>query len=195
MKILITILSLLIVHCVRAQEWETPGKLVVGSDTANVTLVLPGSEKGLWWESVQWSIKFLDNQNHERIAHADTAKAVIFNFQNNVITMAATKYNGTGLYRRNLFLRLLETGPVKSYVNQYTANANMAGMAQLPASMYLLQRGDEDLIPFAKMGFKKDAVKFFKDCPEIVAKVESKEYRLDDLPAMAKFYNANCGNN
>lgn len=42
--------------------------------------------------------------------------------------------------------------------------------------------------------FIKSASKYFKDCPELVKKIESKEFRRNDIIGIVQYYNQNCGN-
>ncbi len=47
--------------------------------------------------------------------------------------------------------------------------------------------------PFSK-NFKKVASKYFKDCPLLVKKIESKEFTKKDIVKVVEFYNKNCDN-
>jgi hypothetical protein len=40
--------------------------------------------------------------------------------------------------------------------------------------------------------FKKAASKYFEDCPELVDKIQTKEYRKRDLRSIIEFYNTHC---
>jgi ribosome-associated translation inhibitor RaiA len=40
--------------------------------------------------------------------------------------------------------------------------------------------------------FKKRAMKYFKDCPALVAKLENKEFVKDELQDIVRFYNTSC---
>lgn len=46
-------------------------------------------------------------------------------------------------------------------------------------------------LPFAK-SFKKSMKTYFKDCPTLLEKVESKEFSKDNLVVVLEFYNQNC---
>ena len=46
-------------------------------------------------------------------------------------------------------------------------------------------------LPFAK-SFKKSLTKYFKNCPELLEKVELKEFSNNDLWEVLDFYNQNC---
>jgi hypothetical protein len=40
--------------------------------------------------------------------------------------------------------------------------------------------------------FKKAATSYFEDCPDLVEKIATKEYRKRDIRAVIEFYNAKC---
>lgn len=48
-------------------------------------------------------------------------------------------------------------------------------------------------LPFAK-SFKKSMKTYFKDCPTLLEKVDSKEFSKDNLVVVLEFYNQNCRN-
>lgn len=41
--------------------------------------------------------------------------------------------------------------------------------------------------------FKKIASNYFKDCPKLVKKIQSKEFRKRDIVEVVEYYNDNCG--
>lgn len=45
--------------------------------------------------------------------------------------------------------------------------------------------------PFSK-NFKKAASIYFKNCPELVEKIESKEFKKDDIRRVVRYYNTRC---
>lgn len=46
-------------------------------------------------------------------------------------------------------------------------------------------------LPFTK-GFQKTMIKYFKNCPALIEKVEKKEFSNDELWAVLEFYNKEC---
>lgn len=45
---------------------------------------------------------------------------------------------------------------------------------------------------FGKSHFKKTVNEFFKDCPEIIRKVNENEFRRSEMDSIVDFYNENC---
>lgn len=65
-------------------------------------------------------------------------------------------------------------------------------------SNYYVKKGNEPVAfhlgsnqSFSK-NFKKEAADYFSDCPELVARIESKEFKILDLAEIIKFYNEHC---
>lgn len=76
---------------------------------------------------------------------------------------------------------------------------NLYMSADIPRYSYYVGIGQSDKVehlytkglPFAE-GFKKSLKKYFKNCPELLAKVENDEYSNDELLSVLEFYNRNC---
>ncbi|KJD32067.1 hypothetical protein PK35_11545 [Tamlana nanhaiensis] len=59
----------------------------------------------------------------------------------------------------------------------------------------LIAKEGEAVIPFNYIelkSFKNRASEYFKDCPNLVSKLENKKYRRNDLEEIVTFYNSNC---
>jgi hypothetical protein len=62
---------------------------------------------------------------------------------------------------------------------------------------YICHKTDATVLNIASKGainfnFKKVASAFFKDCPKLVEKIQSKEYKKDDIESVVWFYNNYC---
>ncbi|WP_284651862.1 hypothetical protein [Flavobacterium terrisoli] len=62
---------------------------------------------------------------------------------------------------------------------------------------YVCHQNDTEVFKITSIGnisknFKKAASEFFKDCPELVGKIESKEFKKDDIEKVVWFYNNHC---
>lgn len=57
----------------------------------------------------------------------------------------------------------------------------------------VIKLGSSDMI-FGKKKFKKTAKKFFNNCPELLKKIESNEFkRSNDVEQIIEYYKQNCG--
>ncbi len=65
---------------------------------------------------------------------------------------------------------------------------------------FLLKEGEKEAVNFGKKGglvtknFKKVVQESLEECPSLVEKVESGEFKRRDIVEMVEFYNENCGN-
>lgn len=62
---------------------------------------------------------------------------------------------------------------------------------------YVCHKADAEVFKITSIGnisknFKKAASEYFKDCPKLVEKIQSKEYKKDDIESVVWFYNTNC---
>ncbi len=82
-----------------------------------------------------------------------------------------------------------------------TGNGNMSYSGGGTVSNYYLNRENEDgvskitSIGGISKNFKKAASEYFKDCPKLVEKIQSKYYKKDEIEDIVIFYNKNCGKN
>jgi len=66
------------------------------------------------------------------------------------------------------------------------------------SSYYVAKENEESLTHLGSKGslfgknFKKAASEYFRDCPELVKKIQDKEYRKKHIEKVVKYYNENC---
>ena len=73
-------------------------------------------------------------------------------------------------------------------------------MIEVPKSLrfYFIEKESDEagnpVIPYPQIArrFKKNAVKYFEDCPALVEKIKSKELKSRDILMIADFYNSEC---
>lgn len=101
----------------------------------------------------------------------------------------------------NVFLRLESDGKLKLFNYYYTkrspgmynaSTGTMSGGYSYSVENYILQKGDGELKRPKSLTFKKDMAQYFSDCPALVEKIESKDFRKDDLEFIVQFFNSNC---
>ena len=94
---------------------------------------------------------------------------------------------------------------VKGDVSLYTfstmtgSNGMMGGGGSI--TTYYLSKGNDDYVTtiayFGSLNvgksFKKKAIKYFSDCPNLVQKIKDKVYKKRDIKEIVEYYNSNCG--
>jgi hypothetical protein len=94
-------------------------------------------------------------------------------------------------------------GPVSLYISTSSFNSNPMGpgmgMTQHTIVVHYVKRGHNDEVVllssdhFADQSLKTVGPKFFKDCPELVKKIEDRDYKKRHIYDIVRFYNDNCG--
>jgi hypothetical protein len=162
------------------------------------------------YERLQRKVKYYDVNGKKQTLKPKDAKEIHFTYKNERIRMRARRNTSSflgGTFSLNagdyIFLRLLEDGPVQLFLYYYTQNSPgvvdpttgiMTGGLMYDTDRCLLQKGDAgELTPIRALFFKKDMSAFFSDCPELVKKIEEKEFKREHLREIVQFYNTQCG--
>jgi len=105
---------------------------------------------------------------------------------------------------KNQFLLLEEeiVGPVSLYISTSSFNSNPMGpgmgMTQQTIVAHYVKREHNDEVillssdHFADSSLKTIGPKFFRDCPELVQKIENRDFKKRQVYDIVKFYNTNC---
>ena len=206
--------TLLLVICAVSVSAERIKGLIItkAQDTLNVTFEIPLEllSKEPDYERLQRKVKYYDENGEKQTLKPEEAKEIHFTYRKEAICMR-TRYNTLAFIGGNInlgagdyiFLKLVEDGTVQLFLYYYTQNSPgvvnpstgiMTGGMLYDTDRYILQKGDAgELKQLRALQFKKDMTAFFSDCPELVRKIEEKEYKREDLRAMVQFYNTQCG--
>ena len=81
----------------------------------------------------------------------------------------------------------------------YNVNSSGAGGISISQTVvkYYIKKVSESKItyfgPKLSVGFKEKIINYFADCPELIKKIENKDFRMrDGLEQVVEFYNKNC---
>lgn len=81
------------------------------------------------------------------------------------------------------------------YKNIYVPNLSI----EIERMDYFLEKNNHNKLVlvgakgnFMYKNFKKTASKYFEDCPNLVQKINSKEYKLSNLPEIIEYYKEHC---
>lgn len=183
------------------------GKIFFENDTIDVTFNIPikffTQEPN--FEKLQYKVKYFDSTGIKIVLRPDNAKEIQFKYEDENVRMLS-RYNSLGLgnifsMSTNIFLKLEIDGELKLFSYYYTQrsagtyNAStgmMTGGYSYSVERYILQKGNGELKRPKGLTFKKDMLEYFSDCPKLVEKIESKDFRKDDLESIVRFYNSNC---
>ncbi len=208
-----------LVLTIKLEAKKIEGKIVLENDTIDVVFNIPVNffTQEPNYEKLQNKVKYFDATGKKTSLRPDDAKEIQFKFEFENIRMVS-RYNSLGLgnmftTNSNIFLRIIIDGNLKLFMYYYTqrtpgmvSNAGsfgpsggftgtssfMTGGAAYSVERCILQKGNGELKRPKGLTFKNDMVEYFSDCPSLVKKIESKDFRKDDLNFIVEFYNKNC---
>lgn len=158
------------------------------------------------FERIQFKVRYYDENGKKQILRPDDADEIIFDFEGMEVRMIScpNTIGGGGMFSSSsrIFLKIEIDGPLKLYRYYYTqTNAGFnggAGGVYTPTTSYqvenlIFQKGIGPLKQPRSLGWKKDMLEYFSDCPELRERIENKDLRKREIEAIVNYYNANCG--
>ena len=201
--VLITTLILLSPH---AYGIKTPGTIISNGESQNVTFdikvpLLAGEPN---FERLQYKVRYYDENGQKRTLRPDDADEIRFKLGGIQVRMisCANTFGAGSIFSTasRIFLRLELDGALKLY--RYYFKQNNSGYsagagAYVPGPTFthdnlILQKGNGPLKHPRGLGWKKDMLEYFSDCPALREQIESKDLRRNDIEAMVLYYNRNC---
>ncbi len=183
------------------------GKILFQNDTIDVIFIIPFKffDQEPNYVTLQNKVQYLDSKGENVILRPNQAKEIRFKYGDEEIRMLS-RFNSLDLgdlLPRNdyIFLKLELDGNLKLFsyyypqysTGMYSAATNSMSMGySFNEEKYILQKGNGELKKPVRLKFKKDIIEYIADCPALVQKIESKEFRNYDLEFIVQFYNSNC---
>jgi predicted Zn-ribbon and HTH transcriptional regulator len=197
---LLMVIGLMFAWKLEAKKME--GKILFDHDTLAVTFNIPVnffSQEPIY-EKLQYKVKYYDTAGKKIVLKPDQAKEIQFQYEGKTVRMLS-RNNSTGWANSTLYLKLEIDGNLKLFNYYYTQNSpgmynsstgTTTGSYSYGVEKYMLQKADGELKRPKGLTFKKDMVEYFSDCPALIEKIESKDFRKNDLEFIVNFYNSNC---
>ena len=93
-----------------------------------------------------------------------------------------------GYYKKIKLLQLYKKGKITLYreLKGFADDTNRA------LYIFYVGKNNNDIVTSLDVKFKKTAINFFKDCPELVQKINNKKYLKKNVVEVIEFYNMNC---
>lgn len=191
-------------YCYGQYDW-TQGQLVLkNGDTLSGYLKLPIINKAAIGNSHAIKYKELKKQNGRSVYYPSLVKEIIFKDLNNETSIY--RFIKTSKYGKLQMFKLLYSGEkIRLYgrmVSEVIAsplpgNSNIVTFeGYYPSSLnefYVQGKYDRIATPLVKIGpftksFKKNAMKYFSDCPNLVLKIKNGKLRQSNLLEIAEKY-------
>jgi hypothetical protein len=185
---------------------KVKGRIIFKQDTLNVTFnISPKWISGeLSFERLQQKIKYIDVNGKKKVLLPDQAREIQFEFGAEKVRMISVP-NTLGLGNvfassKNIFLRIIVDGRLKLFNYYFTQRSSgfysspgmTTGGFTYSVEKFILQNEKGELKRPSEITFRKDMAKYFSDCPDLVEKIESKDFRKNDMEFIVKYYNSNC---
>lgn len=182
---------------------KVDGKLVLENEAIDVIFNIPVKffTGEPIYERLQYKVKYFDSEGKRKILRADDAKEIQFTIGHENVRMLS-RYNSLGIggifpANNNIFLRLVIDGKLRLFKYYYTQipsdmDKTSAGTDFDDVEKCVLQKGDGELKKPKVSTFKKDMADYLSDCPELVEKIQNKDFRKADIESIVEFYNTSC---
>tara|TARA_R110001592_G_scaffold18723_3_gene77419 strand:+ start:1109 stop:1678 length:570 start_codon:yes stop_codon:yes gene_type:complete len=104
-------------------------------------------------------------------------------------------------YTIPVLLERAYSGKAYLYKMDFTRNSSFAGGMTMSSnhSEYYVCKYDADVVTtfnasglFIENGFRKKSTEFFKDCPELVNKINDKIWKMKDITEIVHYYDTEC---
>lgn len=176
-----------------------PGYLVrAKGDTLWVHFKIGANNKKAWFKRNQEAIIYFDAKGKKHLLMPAQAKAVGFLWNSDTVRLYSFP-NTVDIYPLSLdddghqFFTLEAKGKVHlfSFVETETANTGgFIGPITTTVRSYFLQYEKHPLYRVSPKTFKADMADFFREHKQLVAKINTGKYTVENLPEMVKEYNA-----
>jgi hypothetical protein len=156
------------------------------------------------FERTQYRVRYYDDSGKKQTLRPDDADEIQFEFDGMKVRMvsvpntigAGTLFSST----TKIFLKLEIDGPLRLYryyYKQSTGGSFGAGGGYYPGATYtadnlIFQKGNGPLKQPRSLGWKRDMLEYFSDCPALRERIESKDLRRKEIEAIVFYYNQQC---
>lgn len=153
------------------------------------------------FERIQYKVKYYDERGKKITLRPDNADEIRFRYDGIEIRMiscmSTSDIGNIFSSSTRIFLKLEMDGPLRLYRFYYKQTTG-AGYGGAPAMTYVaenfvFQKGNGPLKKPRSLGWKKDMLEYFSDCPELRERIESKDLRKKEIEEIVAYYNLKCG--
>lgn len=200
MKKLLFLIASVLLFSFNLKAKKVEGQICFEDDTLNVTIFVPTRiiTGEINYHQMQKAVWYLDSQGKRSKCTAYDVKEIRFTY-NYVKVRLLSRRNEIEKRRHSLrcpyiFLKLEMDGYLKlftAFVNTFGHLYHVDSYTTSP-SIFVLQKGDEELKKINGWSFKKNMRGYFNDCPQLAEKIETKEFKEGDIKLIVNTYNFDC---
>lgn len=200
MKKFYSLFVLILLFSLNLKAKKVEGQICFEDDTLNVTIFVPTHliTGEVNYHQMQKAVWYINPQGKRSKCTAYGVKEIRFTY-NYVKVRLLSRRNEIEKGRHNLrypyvFLKLEMDGYLKlftAFVTTY-GHSDHVGSYTSSASIFVLQKGDEELKKIEDWSFRKNMRGYFDDCPQLAEKIETKEFKEGDIKLIVNTYNFDC---
>jgi hypothetical protein len=201
------LITALVFFSLHADGKKIPGTIIANGKSNEVMfdIKVPLLSDEPNFERIQYKVHYYDHFGKKRILRPAEAEEIRFKYLGAEVRMisCANTFDAGSIFSASpkIFLKLEIDGFLKLYrfyYTQATGGSFNAGGGYSPGMSYtvdnlIFQRGNGPLKRPRSLGWKKDMLEYFSDCPSLSDRIESKDLRKKEIEAIVMYYNQNCG--
>ena len=208
MKNLLLTIAIILVLAAQAFGRKIPGIIITKGETRQVTfdIKVPFLDNEPNFVRIQNKVKYYDESGKKQVLRPEDADEIIFDFEGMEVRMisCANNLGRADIFSssKRIFLKLEIDGPLRLYRHYYkqTSPGTYAGPGMgysggmtYTVENFIFQKGDGPLKQPRSLGWRKDMLQYFSDCPALRGLIDTKDFRRKEVEAIVMFYNRNCG--
>ncbi|HEX6226778.1 MAG TPA: hypothetical protein VFZ52_20305 [Chryseolinea sp.] len=204
----LSLAAILILLSIQVNAKKIQGKIILNDDREmNVTMIVPfgflASDPA--YIKLQNGVKYLDASNKKITIRPDDAKEISFKWNGRDVRMLSVnddlELGSLFSSHDRVFLKLEIDGAVKLFTCFWTQSSpgmynattgGVTGGTTYSVEKYALKMRNGPLTRPRGLAFRKDMTEFFADCPELVERIQSRDFKKGDLELMVRVYNEKC---
>ena len=156
------------------------------------------------FERIQYKVRYYDENGKKQTLHPDDADEIRFEYDGMEVRMVSclNTIGAGGMFSvsNRIFLKLEIDGPLRLYryyykqtnPGYYGAGGGFSGGMTYTVDNLIFQKGNGPLKQPRSLGWKKDMLDYFRDCPALRERLERKDLRRKEIEAIVLYYNQHC---
>jgi hypothetical protein len=204
----IAVVALLLLSFAQVHAKKIKGQIILNNNEAvDVTFIIPVGFLSTEpvYQKLQVRVRYIDASNKKSVLKPEDAKEISFEINGQKIRMLSVRddLNMQSIFSSQVkvFLKLEIDGVVKLFTTYFTQSS--PGMYNAGTGMtsagptyhverFVLQKNDGALVQPRWISFRKHMSEFFADCPELVQRIQNRDFKKGDLELIVREYNKKC---
>lgn len=204
------LIAILVAFSLHVHAKKIPGIIVKGDESIHVNFEIKVSfiagEPN--FERIQYKVKYYNDAGKKVTLRPEDTDEILFYFGGVEVRMISCENTLSSgnifITSKRIFLKIEIDGPLRLYRFYYSQMSPGVGGAPGGAfpnntstyhtvNDFIFQKGNGELKSPRTLGWRKDMIEYFSDCPALRERIESKDLRRKEVEEIVKYYNIYCG--